>query len=155
MEVPEPVTVRCSALVLRDERLLLCHRRPDDVWVLPGGSPHRSEGGAACTEREVLQEAGLRIRAGGVAFVLDATSPSGDEHLFEIVFTARELDPSTVPEGQEDELEPTFVDVADLSKLPLRPRIGDQLRAFAAGATTPPVATYLGNVWEPAHGPSR
>lgn len=155
MEVPEPITVRCSALVQRDQRVLLCHRNHDDTWVVPGGSPHRDEGAGACAEREVFQEAGLRVQAGEVALVLDVTSPKGEEHLFEIVFAAYEIDPSEAPHGHEDGLDPSFVRLDALPNLALRPHIGDQIRALLVGADVAPTAAYLGNVWEPMREPSR
>jgi 8-oxo-dGTP diphosphatase len=65
------VELRCSAIVFRDDRLLLLRRRRDGAedWVLPGGHPRPREGAAACVEREVLEEAGIRIQAPRVAFV--------------------------------------------------------------------------------------
>jgi len=148
VEVPEPISLRCSALVVRDEQLLVCHREADDAWVLPGGSPHRGEGARDCAEREVPQETGIAIRAGGVALVFDVTNPGGSQHLFEIVFEAEELHTSTVPTASEDGLVPTFVALDSLDGLPLRPSIGGQVRTFAAHATNA-TAPYLGNLWRP------
>jgi 8-oxo-dGTP diphosphatase len=61
------VELRCSAIVFRDDRLLLLQRRRDGAedWVLPGGHPRRREGAAACVEREVLEETGIGIQAPG------------------------------------------------------------------------------------------
>jgi len=101
MEVAEPITVRCSALVVRGDRILLCRRPATDIWVLPGGSPRRSEGAWECARREVSQETGLAVTPDGVAFVLEATSPKGEQHLFEIIFSATEDDPSATPCGME------------------------------------------------------
>jgi hypothetical protein len=103
--------------------------------------------------REVLQETGIGIQVAGVAFVLDATSPSGDQHLFEIVFASDELDVSASPRSGEDALMPSFVGLDVLSELPLLPHISGRLRSFGASWLTaeakPPVALYLGNVWAP------
>ncbi|HVX23131.1 MAG TPA: NUDIX hydrolase [Acidimicrobiales bacterium] len=154
MEIAEPITVRCSALVFRTNTVLLCHRVPGDRWVVPGGSPRRQEGAAQCAAREVRQETGLDVTPERVAFVLDATSPEGKQHLFEIVFLAREHDPSAVPRGGEDGLEPSFVDLGSLDSLALLPDIGRRLACFAdtlARTAGEPQATaaYLGNVWQP------
>jgi 8-oxo-dGTP diphosphatase len=82
------VELRCSAIVFREERLLLLRRRRDGAedWVLPGGHPRPREGVAACVEREVLEETGIRIQAPRVAFVLETTDPAGDRRLIELVF---------------------------------------------------------------------
>ena len=65
------VELRCSAIVFRDDRLLLLRRRRDGAedWVLPGGHPRPREGAAACVECEVLEETGIRIQSPRVAFV--------------------------------------------------------------------------------------
>ena len=84
------VELRCSAIVFREERLLLLRRCRDGAedWVLPGGHPRPREGVAACVEREVLEETGIRIQAPRVAFVLETTDPAGDRRLIELVFLA-------------------------------------------------------------------
>ena len=99
MEIAEPVTVRCSALVVRGDCILLCRRPTTDIWVLAGGSPRQSEGAWECARREVSQETGLAVTPDRVAFVLDGTSPKGEQHLFEIIFSATEDDPSATPCG--------------------------------------------------------
>jgi 8-oxo-dGTP diphosphatase len=157
MEITEPITVRCSAVVFRGDGVLLCHRPATDSWVLPGGSPFRSEGASECVRREVLQETGLAVTPRGVVFVLDATSPKGEQHLFEIIFGATDDDPSTAPHGSEDQLDPSFVRLDALADLTLLPPIGEQLREFAK---EPPdhlrgMAAYLGNVWQPVSQPAR
>lgn len=156
METAEPVTVRCSALVVRGHSILLCHRQATDVWVLPGGSPRRSEGAAECAQREVQEETGLVVTSHRVAFVLDATSPKGEEHLFEIIFRATEDDLSASPRGGlELQLDPSFVGFDALVDLTLLPPIGAHLRHFAQGSSDDVgTAAYLGNVWRPIPGPS-
>ena len=97
------VELRCSAIVFRDDRLLLLRRRRDGAedWVLPGGHPRPREGAAACVEREVLEETGIRIQAPRVAFVLETTDPAGDRRLIEVVFLADERDRRTDPRATE------------------------------------------------------
>ena len=151
MEIPEPITVRCSAIVIRQDQVLLCHRA-DGFWVLPGGSPHRAEGAPGCAEREVSQETGLTIRPLGVAFVFDVTSPNGDQHGFEIVFDSEELDASRMPEGPEEGLVPSFVALDSLAELSLLPSISHEIRAFGGHVDRGRIAPYLGNLWIPVPG---
>lgn len=144
-----PVNVRCSALLLREDTVLLCQRI--DGWVLPGGTPRSGESLAACVRREVLEETGLEVNPAGVAFVLDVANSQASQHLVEIVFQARDQGgPGSVPHGVEDGLVPRFVPLNHLARISLRPPIDGHLRAFR-GRTAP----YLGNVWRPAEGRAR
>jgi ADP-ribose pyrophosphatase YjhB (NUDIX family) len=151
----EPVALRCSAVVLRKETVLLCRRPESDAWVLPGGSPRGGEGSAACARREVLEETGLAIDAERIAFVLEATSPDSSLHLIEIVFVGTDREPNTAPREIEPGLVPQFVPLSDLSARTLLPPIGGYLRGLARGSTRgfgamSGTAPYLGNVWRPA-----
>ncbi len=61
--------IRVAAAVLRREgRVLLCRRtRPDYLagkWEFPGGKIEPGESVAACLERELLEELGIRGRVG-------------------------------------------------------------------------------------------
>lgn len=147
MEVDDPVSVRCSALVAREDTVLLCHRRKDGVWVLPGGSPRRAESVSDCAVREVLQETGIQIQTVGIAFAFDVISPD-DKHLLEIVFSAAEVGASKSPCRREENLNPEFVRVDRLSQLELRPAAARTfaLRVGPASARNWP-APYLGNLW--------
>ncbi|MCK6479415.1 MAG: NUDIX domain-containing protein [Planctomycetaceae bacterium] len=58
----------CAAVILREGRVLV-RRRPrgshlEGAWEFPGGKRRPGERGRACAEREVLEETGLRVRAG-------------------------------------------------------------------------------------------
>jgi 8-oxo-dGTP pyrophosphatase MutT (NUDIX family) len=79
------VELRCSAIVFRGEAVLLLGRRRDGTrdWVLPGGHPRPREGTATCVYREVLEETGLDVQVGRVAFVLETTDPAGDRRLID------------------------------------------------------------------------
>lgn len=141
-----PVNLRCSALVVRGDTVLLCRRATD--WVLPGGTPRHGESAAACVRREVREETGLAVTPVSVAFVLDATNMQAGQHLMEIVFLTEEDSGPASPAQREDGLEPEFVPLTGLARLELRPPIGGYLRAFhSAGCQR--TAAYLGNVWRP------
>ena len=142
-----PINLRCSALLLRQDRLLLCERATE--WVLPGGTPEPGESVAACVRREVREETGLAVTARSVAFVLDATNPEFDQHLVEVVLYTLGDDPDAEPRGVEGGLVPRFVRLDRLRHLELRPPIGGYLRAFHAGGARR-TAPYLGNMWRPA-----
>ena len=144
----EPVDLRCSVLLFRSDSVLLC-RRTDrkDVWVLPGGTPRGGEATAAAARREVEEETGLQVAAERVAFVLETSSWDRVHHRIEIVFLGAEQDRRTVPVQLEENLDPSFVPLADLHKIGLRPPIAGYIRGFAR--SRPATASYLGNLWRP------
>jgi hypothetical protein len=90
-----------------------------------------------------------------VAFVLDATSPNGDQHLFEIAFLARDVDSLAEPQGNEDDFSPSFEPLGSLEDLALLPRIAEQIKGFSDlrqsdDCCPQQTAAYLGNVWSPS-----
>lgn len=148
-----PVNLRCSALVLRTDTVLLCQRIND--WVLPGGTPEPGESAAACVRREVREETGLAVHHSAVAFVLDATNTGVGQHLIEIVFLGVEDgEHGQAPRVTEDGLFPQFVALDHLARLDLRPPIGGHIKAFH-GHRRHRTAAYLGNVWRPEYTTAR
>lgn len=155
-----PVGLRCSALVSRAGRVLLCRRRSDAAWVLPGGSPRRGESAAACARREVAEETGLQIRPRGVAFVLEAAPASEDAQALEVVFLSDESDRACEPRQRELDLEPHFVPLQDLGSIALRPPLGEHIRRLLGDRVTEEIgarpswgiAPYLDGLWQPGSG---
>lgn len=161
MNDKEPINIRCSAVVIRDNAVLLCRQvNALDRWVLPGGSPHSQEGTSACAQREVAEETGLAVTAERVAFVLEvtgATDGAMPEHLVEIVFHATLREPGASPRQLEPELAPAFVPLSDLAHLVLLPPLGGYIRSLVPSSRRwhgppPGTAPYLGNVWRALDG---
>jgi 8-oxo-dGTP diphosphatase len=151
------VELRCSAIVFRGDQLLLLRRRRNggEEWVLPGGHPRPQEGTAACAQREVLEETGLRVDAKRVAFLLETADPAGARRLVELVFLAAERNGPVQPHTAEAGLEPVFVPVEDTPALVLRPPLAGYLRGLHR-ARLRPTAAYLGNLWRrPTGGDAR
>ena len=155
MDDSEPIAVRASVLFFRDERVLLCRRTDEEaVWVLPGGTPAPGEGTAAAARREVAEETGLQVAAERVAFVLEATSWDGEQHLIEIVFLGSERDRNAGLLQVEERLAPAFVPVSDLEQIQMRPPIAGYIKGFVRSGglrsrREHQTASYLGNVWRP------
>lgn len=149
------VELRCSAIVFRDYPLLLLRRRRDstEYWVLPGGHPRPRVGAAACVEREVPEETGIRIQAPRVAFVLEATDPAAERRLIEVVFLAGERDGRTDPRATEPGAQAVFVPVEDTPGLTLRPPLAGYLRGLHRTQLRS-TAPYLGNLWRDFGGDS-
>lgn len=155
------VNLRCSVLLLRDDSVLLCRRLDRaSIWVLPGGTPRRGEGTVAAAQREVVEETGIRVVVGRVAFVLETRSWDAFHHVVEIVFVGSERDQRGEPTQLEDGLEPSFVALAELSKIGLQPPIAGYIRGFASSRRYEAdphrsTAAYLGNLWRSAESAQR
>jgi 8-oxo-dGTP diphosphatase len=152
MEDPADIDMRCSVAAFRGDSVLLVHRRRDDAddWVLPGGTPRPGESMASCARREALEETGLVVELGRIAFVLEAHGPDDTRRCVDLVFLATLPDRSD-PGPTEDGLEAAFVALGELPRLTLRPPIAGHLRGLHARGTTG-TAAYLGNLWRPGAG---
>ena len=126
------INVRCSAIVFREDAVLLVHRLRDgaDDWVLPGGTPRPSESMAACARRETLEETGLAIDPSRVAFVLEALGPEDHRRTVDLVFLATG-DVRGEPDAGEPDLEARFVPLVLLPGLDVRPPLSGHLRSSA------------------------
>ncbi len=149
MESPAEVDLRCSIVVFRDDSVLLVHRTRDgaDDWVLPGGTPYPGESMAACAQRETLEETGLSVAPGRVAFVLETQGPAAARRSVDLVFLAA-LPVRGEPEPAEQDLEASFVPLSVLTGLDLRPPLAGHLRALRSRGPARSAA-YLGNLWRP------
>jgi len=149
MEAPTEVDVRCSAVVFRGDAVLLVHRAKDgaDDWVLPGGTPRPGESMAACAQRETLEETGLPVDPGRVAFVLETMAPESSRRMVDLVFLATMAE-RREPEPREQGLQAQFVPLGDLPGLVLRPPLAGHLRGLHARGPAR-TAAYLGNLWRP------
>ena len=148
------VNLRCSAMVLRNDTVLLCHRpNSEDTWVLPGGTPRLGEGTAIAAQREVEEDTGLQLTIDRVAFVLETTNRDWSHHLIEIVFVGKERNANAAPKQREPGLLPSFVPLEELDQIKLRPPIAGYIRGYSRYRRTSSdsqhlfTAAYLGNLW--------
>jgi 8-oxo-dGTP diphosphatase len=154
MTAADGIDLRCSAVVFRQQAVLLVHRTVDgsDDWVLPGGTPRHGETMVACARRELREETGLDAEPTRVALVLEAITPDTGLHTVDLVFAATEYGPARLPESREPGLEPVFVQIDALTELDMRPPIAGHLRSAWASRTRS--APYLGNLWRPKDQPA-
>jgi len=142
--------VRCSVVVFRGPEVLLVRRLRNGAsdWVLPGGTPQLGESMAACVRRETLEETGLAVEPGRIAFVLETQGPQSGLHTLDLVFLASPSEPGLEPQSPEPDLSAQFVPLGQLHRLDLRPPIAGYLRGLRnRGAIR--TAAYLGNLWRP------
>lgn len=117
--------VACVGAVVHDAsgRLLLIRRgRPPHAgrWTLPGGRVEPGETLPRAIEREVLEETGLRVRAGAeVGRVVLA----GDGVRYDVADLACTLVGPAEPVAGDDAAEVLFADAATLERLPCTPNL--------------------------------
>jgi ADP-ribose pyrophosphatase YjhB (NUDIX family) len=72
------VTVAVGAVIVQQDRLLLVERARDPGigrWAVPGGRVEPGETLAEAARREVLEETGLEVSIGDIAWVGDSIGP--------------------------------------------------------------------------------
>jgi 8-oxo-dGTP diphosphatase len=134
-EDPDPAGARplvpCVGGVVHDGsgRLLLIrrgHAPHAGLWSLPGGRLEPGETAAKAVVREVLEETGLRVRAG--APVGRVQIPAG-EVVYDVVDLACTLvDPAQQPVAGDDAAAVMFADASDIGRLRCTPLLVETLR---------------------------
>jgi ADP-ribose pyrophosphatase YjhB (NUDIX family) len=125
--------VACVGAVVHDAegRLLLIRRGREPgrgSWSVPGGRVEPGETPEGAVEREVLEETGLRVRAGAPG---GRVRIPGDGVVYDVVDLACTLvDPDAVPVAGDDADAVTFARAADLERMRCTPRLVETLRGW-------------------------
>ncbi|OSP54156.1 NUDIX domain-containing protein [Pseudoruegeria sp. SK021] len=139
IETGQQPRLAVRAVLVHAGRLLLVNAYPgaqSDLWCAPGGGVEAGASLADNLAREVFEETGLRIAAGGLCHVAQFHNPETGFHQVELYFLARlltgDLDPDWGdPAGIVTRRQ--FFTAADLSAVRFKP---DILPTLAFG--TPP-----------------
>jgi ADP-ribose pyrophosphatase YjhB (NUDIX family) len=135
--VPDPSTgapvsvVPCVGAVVQDAagRLLLIQRGQEPsrgLWSLPGGRVEAGETMEQAVEREVLEETGLRVRAGAL---VGRVSIPGDGVVYDVLDLSCTLtDTEARPVAGDDAADVVFADAVTLARLPCTPLLLETLR---------------------------
>ena len=136
----------CSGLLFRGESILLTRSRyegePEPLWTLPGGRQEPGETKAETVERELWEEATLRVRVGALAYASESIDPPRDLHVMNTTFYLEEAGAHADPRSQDpDVVEVRFVPFeqapallrADVLRIPVEAALGGRLekRYFA------------------------
>lgn len=142
------VDLRCSVLVAREDRVLLIRRGEGSAtdWVLPGGRPRPGEGLGSCARREAYEETGLRVHPHRIGLVGEVIG-RGRERIVEVIFVGLLDSHDGEPHAGEAGTTPTWLPVADLAAVNLRPPIAGYLPNVMQGRFY--TAAYVGNLWRP------
>lgn len=92
--------------VFSGDKLLLVRERQDNGWTMPGGWADVGDVPSQAAEREVLEEAGFRVKARRVVGVYDANrvGPLEIFHAFKLVFLCDLLDGVATPSNETSEV---------------------------------------------------
>lgn len=121
-EYPRWPRVAVGAVVFRNDHVLLVRRgRPpsENVWAIPGGKVRLGESLQQAAEREILEETGIRIRAGAPVFVFDHLERDPDGRIrfhYVIVDLSAEYVEGEILAG-DDALDARWVDAENLNHL--------------------------------------
>jgi 8-oxo-dGTP diphosphatase len=127
---PVPV-VPCVGAVVQDAagRLLLIQRGQEPsrgLWSLPGGRVEAGETTEQAVEREVLEETGLRVRAGAL---VGRVSIPGDGVVYDVLdLSCTLIDTEARPVAGDDAADVVFADAVTLARLPCTPLLLETLR---------------------------
>jgi 8-oxo-dGTP diphosphatase len=122
--------VPCAGALVLDAagRLLLIrrgHPPHEGLWSVPGGRVEAGESLETAVEREVLEETGLRVRAGAPVGRVEIAGAGVVYDVVDLACTL--LDPDAVPVAGDDADAVAFVSAADLARLPCTPRLVETL----------------------------
>ena len=131
-EYPDAPRVAVGAIVLQSNRVLLVkrgHPPNEGLWAIPGGCVELGETLQQAAEREILEETGLIIRAGGPVYTFDVIVPddAGRVRFHYVIvdlladYVSGELHPG------DDAREARWVTPGDLRELPVHQRTLDVL----------------------------
>jgi ADP-ribose pyrophosphatase YjhB (NUDIX family) len=93
--------------VFKDNKLLLVKERQDGGWTLPGGWADVGDVPSQAAEREVMEEAGFRVKACKLIGLYDANRVGPLElfHAFKIIFLCELIDGEPTPSSETSEVE--------------------------------------------------
>ncbi|MEW6608517.1 MAG: NUDIX hydrolase [bacterium] len=146
MEKPD---VRVALVVLKEDKILLVQhqKKGRKYWLLPGGRVNFGETLIEAIQREMLEEANIKVKVGDLLFISDAISPDIDSkrHIINIFFEG-EMIGGELKIGNEEILQQIeFIPVSQLDKLTFYPMVKEELREWLQKRK--PLG-YLGNRWE-------
>lgn len=141
--------VRVAIVILKEDKILLVQhkKRGRKYWLLPGGRVEFGETLLEAIQREMLEEANIKVEVGNLLFISDAISPEIEtkRHIINIFFEGRIIS-GELKIGYEKILQRIeFVPISRLDELTFYPTIKEELKKWLRQRKS---LGYLGNRWE-------
>lgn len=157
MPVTRPPTLRASAFILREGRILLVRQETGlhSHWLLPGGGVERGESLTAAVAREAREECGLDVEVldAPLALVESISPDSGNSrHVVQLIYPALVPDGTEATESDPAVREVGWFTVEEIGSLVVHPPIHDLLVSWSAffgecvGVPLPPFVA-VGRRW--------
>lgn len=130
---PEAPRIAVGAVVFKDDGVLLVQRAnppSQGRWAIPGGSVGLGETLQQAAEREILEETGVVIRAGGPIFVFDVIEPDdrGGVRFHYVIVDLSAQYVSGEPRAADDAADARWIKEAELAALNVNPTTRRMLR---------------------------
>ena len=134
-EYPNRPALAVGAVVFREGRILLVKRGnppAKGVWAIPGGSVELGETLEQAAQREVLEETGIRVRAGKPVYSFESIERDKDGqvrfHYYIVDLEAEYLD-GEIRAGDDAE-KAQWVALDQLDRMDVNPKTRDLLRTL-------------------------
>lgn len=130
---PQSPRVAVGAVVIKEGRVLLVKRRdpPNRAqWAIPGGSIRLGESLQQAAEREILEETGVRIRAGRPIYIFDVIDrdPEGRIRYHYVITDLLAEYLGGDPTPRDDAEDARWLRPLDLDRLPVNATTRDLLQ---------------------------
>ncbi|WP_022665716.1 NUDIX hydrolase [Desulfospira joergensenii] len=132
-EYPNRPALAVGAVVFKEDRILLVQRGnppAKGVWAIPGGSVELGETLKQAVQREILEETGIRIRAGEPVYSFESIERDRDGkiryHYYIVDFEAEYLG-GEIRAGDDAE-KAEWVSADQLDRMEINPKTRDLLR---------------------------
>lgn len=129
---PKSPRVAVGAVVIKEGSVLLVKRRdpPNQAqWAIPGGSIRLGESLQQAAEREILEETGVRIRAGKPVYIFDVIDrdPEGRIRYHYVITDLLAKYVGGEPAPHDDAVDARWLSPLDLDRLPVNATTRDLL----------------------------
>ena len=118
--------IRCRAIIIKDNRLLLIHRITDnsEFYAFPGGLLEKGEALDDCVVREVKEEFDITIKVSHLVYTFSWNGTK--EYFFVVSWLSGKISKTDAEEYQPNnpygEYNPMSIDMSEVGKLNVLPR---------------------------------